>query len=354
MTRDMTDPDLSARLDLLIWADILKSAPSGLTLTDGTRREFRGEAAWHRALWAMVFARDLRAWGADPDRVRDSFLWDEAARAASGALLASRPVLSAAEMRAAERIHTARDLFQALFSVTLSRAERDALRASLSTGEAAFLADDWPEAHVHATGLVDRTPLGSTPEFRERLAFLMEADLLKSVTRGTPLCDNSRKERSGEHSWHVSWSALLFSDYAAEPVDLSEVVAMLMIHDLVEIDAGDAPIHGDHDAAALAIAEDRAATRIFGLLPAPQGAVLRALWDRFEAAESSEAVFAKALDRVHPVLCNLETGGGTWREYDVTLEQLETRVGVKVRRGAPAIWEALRPRIEGWFAQNAL
>ena len=188
-----------------------------------------------------------------------------------------------------------------------------------------------------------------TDRLAAQLAFLIEADRLKSVRRGTTLNDGSRRENSAEHSWHIALFALTLAEHAIRPIAIDRVIRMLLIHDLVEIDAGDAPIHGDHDAAALQEAERAAADRIFGMLPADQAADLRALWDEFEDAQSDDAIFAKSIDRVQPVIANLESGGGTWPEYGVTADQLENRVGTKVRRGAPAIWAALKARIDAWF-----
>ena len=182
-----------------------------------------------------------------------------------------------------------------------------------------------------------------------QFAFLNEADKLKSVLRGTTLNDGSRHENSGEHSWHIALYALIMGEHATGPVNIDRVIRMLLIHDIVEIDAGDAPIHGDHDPVEQERREQVAADRLFGFLPQDQGQELRALWDEFEAAESDDAVFAKSIDRVQPVMSNLESGGRSWIDYDVSMEQLDTRVGVKVRRGAPKVWEHLRARIEGWF-----
>jgi putative hydrolases of HD superfamily len=194
----------------------------------------------------------------------------------------------------------------------------------------------------------DQHQVGS-PHLDHQLAFLAEADRLKSILRGTTLHDGSRHENTAEHSWHVALFAMVLADQAAPAVQIDRVIRMLLIHDLVEIDAGDAPIHGDHDPVAMTQAEQSAATRIFGLLPTDQGASFRALWDEFEAAETPDAVFAKSLDRVPPVLANLASGGGTWPVYNVTRAQLESRVGDKVRRGAPAVWDALRARLDAWF-----
>ncbi|MEP3345981.1 MAG: HD domain-containing protein [Litoreibacter sp.] len=183
----------------------------------------------------------------------------------------------------------------------------------------------------------------------QQFAFLIEADKLKSVLRGTNLCDGSRRENSGEHSWHIALYALIMAEHATRPVNIDRVIKMLLLHDLVEIDAGDNPIHGDHDPAEMEKVEKAAADRIFGLLPQDQAADFRNLWDEFEAAETDDAVFAKSVDRVQPVVNNLECGGGSWPEYKVTPEQLEIRVGVKVKRGAPALWAHLKTRIDAWF-----
>lgn len=173
------------------------------------------------------------------------------------------------------------------------------------------------------------------------------------MLRATRLHDGSRPENSAEHSWHIALYALTLADQAPPGTDISRVIAMLLIHDLVEIDAGDAPIHGDIDHAALAAAEAAAATRLFGLLPADQAVRFRGLWDEFEAAESPEARFAKALDRVPSPLANMANGGGSWRDYDVTMNQLDTRVGTPITKGAPAIWHWLRPRIAAFMARSS-
>ena len=188
----------------------------------------------------------------------------------------------------------------------------------------------------------------------QQFAFLNEADRLKSVLRATTLVDGSRPENSGEHSWHLALYALVLADQAAPGVDINRVLRMLLIHDLVEIDVGDVPIHSAnglaHGSADTQAAEARAADRIFGLLPDDLRDDLRALWEEFEAAESPDAVFAKSLDRVQPVMANLMSGGGTWKTYDVTAEQLEQRVGTKIARGAPALWAWVKQRTAAYFS----
>jgi len=185
-----------------------------------------------------------------------------------------------------------------------------------------------------------------------QFAFLAEADRLKSVLRGTTLHDGSRRENSAEHSWHICLYALTLSEHSERPVAIDRVLRMLLLHDLVEIDAGDAPIHGDHDPEVQARIERAAADRIFALLPPDQAEEYRALWDEFEAGESDDAVFAKSVDRVQPVVSNLYSGGATWIDYGVTAEQLDSRVGIKVRRGAPRLWDHLSARISAWFAER--
>ena len=186
-----------------------------------------------------------------------------------------------------------------------------------------------------------------------QFAFLNEADRLKSVLRATTLCDGSRRENSGEHSWHLALYALVLADHAPPDVSIDRVIRMLLLHDLVEIDGGDVPIHSQngaaHASAETVAAERQAADRIFGLLPPDLGDGFRALWDEFEAAETPDAVFAKSLDRVQPVMANLQSGGGTWATYNVTLDQLDSRVGTKIARGAPRLWDWVRERARPWF-----
>lgn len=172
----------------------------------------------------------------------------------------------------------------------------------------------------------------------QQLAFLREIDRLKTVIRQSPLLDRSRKENSAEHSWHLAMYALLLHEYAAEPVSPARVIKMLLIHDIVEVDVGDTPIHRAPSDTSQADLEASAAARLFGMIPGDQGADLLALWQEFELGESEDAKFAKALDRVQPLLVNLNTGGGTWTEGGVTLEQVLLRYGPTIARGSPTLW----------------
>jgi putative hydrolases of HD superfamily len=192
-----------------------------------------------------------------------------------------------------------------------------------------------------------------TDRLSAQFAFLAEADRLKSVLRATTLGDGSRPENSGEHSWHLALYALVLADQAAPGVDIARVIKMLLIHDLVEIDVGDVPIHSAngqaHGSEAVALAEATAAVRIFGLLPDDIGKPLLTLWQEFEATQTPDAIFAKSLDRVQPVMQNVASGGGTWVTYNVTYDQLETRVGAKIAKGAPGVWEWVKARVGPFF-----
>ena len=189
-----------------------------------------------------------------------------------------------------------------------------------------------------------------------RIRFALEADRLKAVLRRTRLVDGSRLENSAEHSWHVALLAVLLRDAAPDGVDHARVLRMLLVHDLVEVDAGDTFCY---DADANLGREDReqaAAARLFGILPAEQARELAALWEEFEAAESPDARFAAALDRFQPLLLNFHGGGGSWREHAITRAQVLRRMA-PIREGAPALWPLVLDVVDrscqaGWIAPD--
>jgi putative hydrolases of HD superfamily len=180
----------------------------------------------------------------------------------------------------------------------------------------------------------------------KRLEFLREIDKLKTILRQSTVIDRSRRENSAEHSWHLALFALVLADYAAGKVDVGRVVQMLLIHDIVEVDAGDVPIHGPSDGKQ-AEREQQAAERLFGLLPGEKGQQYKALWEEFEAAKTDDARFAKALDRMQPVLNNIYTGGGTWVESHVSHERAVAVCRPPIQRGAPELWDLA----EEWIGQ---
>jgi putative hydrolase of HD superfamily len=170
-----------------------------------------------------------------------------------------------------------------------------------------------------------------------QLRFLLEADRLKGVLRQSQLIDGSRRENSAEHSWHLALMSLVLGEYAPAGTDLSRVTAMTVIHDLVEIDAGDLFVYADEPAQARQEAAERAAAeRLFALLPAGQTVSFRALWDEFEERRTPEAKFARALDRLQPMLANFQLGGGTWAQHGVTADQVLTKVAL-IEDGSAAL-----------------
>ncbi|WGX94307.1 HD family hydrolase [Nocardioides sp. L-11A] len=162
--------------------------------------------------------------------------------------------------------------------------------------------------------IMDRQPLpaGIPERLAAQLRFVAEADKLKTVLRASPLAAADRRENDAEHSWHLALMVVLLAEYADEPIDVGHAVKLVVIHDLVEIYAGDSPVFVPGAADDQEERESAAADRLFGLLPLDQASELRALWDEFEAGVTPEARFGKAMDRLEPMLLNWLAGGGTW------------------------------------------
>jgi putative hydrolase of HD superfamily len=185
-----------------------------------------------------------------------------------------------------------------------------------------------------------------TSRLAQQIQFIVEIDKLKRVLRQTLLMDESRRENSAEHSWHLAMMAILLAEYApSSTVDVLHVIKMLLVHDLVEIDAGDTFCYDLQGNQNKEVREAEAATRLFGLLPEEQGAELRALWEEFEAQETVAAQFATALDRLQPLLHNQQTRGGTWRIHGISRDQVLRRMH-PVKEGAPALWPLVEQIIE--------
>lgn len=179
-----------------------------------------------------------------------------------------------------------------------------------------------------------------------QVGFLLEADRLKTVLRQSTLTDRSRRENSAEHSWHLALMCMVLAEHAPPSTDLGRVMAMVVLHDLVEIDAGDLSVYApEADQARQRQAERAAADRIFPLLPPGQASALRALWDEFEERATAEAKFARALDRLQPMLINMVTGGGTWRSSGVTADQALARVAL-VEDGSPSLGAYARAMVD--------
>ena len=180
----------------------------------------------------------------------------------------------------------------------------------------------------------------------QQIAFVREVDRLKSVLRRTSLIDRSRLENSAEHSWHLALMAVVFAEHAAAGTDILHVLRMLVVHDLVEIDAGDTFAYDTAGHADKAAREQAAADRLFALLPPDQGGELRALWDEFEEGRTAEAHYAIALDRFAGLLQNWAGGdGGTWRLHAVTREAVMRRMA-PIEAAAPGLWAVILEVVE--------
>jgi putative hydrolases of HD superfamily len=194
--------------------------------------------------------------------------------------------------------------------------------------------------------------MGPEEPLEGQLRFVLEADRLKTVTRQSPIADSSRRENSAEHSWHLALMALVLAEHAPPGTDLCKVSAMLLLHDLVEIDAGDLFLYADAAAhARQEEAERAAADRIFAILPAPQAAAVRALWEEFEERRTPEARFARALDRLQPMLLNMQTGGGTWAAHGVTLDQVLPNVDL-IEEGSASLGGYARAMVAAAVARG--
>lgn len=183
-------------------------------------------------------------------------------------------------------------------------------------------------------------------EIEKQLEFLLEADKIKNILRMNYLSDGSRRENDAEHSWHLCLMAIVLSDHSRfNNMDVLRVLKMLLIHDLVEIDAGDAYVYDAVAKKAQREKELKAADRIFNLLPQNQAEEYRAIWDEFEEKITPESKFANALDRLHPMFLNFHSGGRSWIENNISKEQvLEKNKGIEA--GSESLWEQARKIIE--------
>ena len=180
---------------------------------------------------------------------------------------------------------------------------------------------------------------------KKQMEFIVEVDKVKKIIRQTYLADASRKEDDAEHSWHLALMAVLLKEYSNEEADLAKVIPMVLIHDLVEIDAGDTYAYDEAGAATKKERETKAADRIFGLLPEDQGAWFRALWEEFEAYETPEAKFAHTMDNFQPMLLNDYNEGKDWTSHQVRVSQVLKR-NERTGAGSLEIWEYMKQLLE--------
>lgn len=202
--------------------------------------------------------------------------------------------------------------------------------------------------------LADTNPLPQTIEdrLRQQLAFLIEVDRLKTVLRQSPLAAVDRRENDAEHSWHLALMVVILAEHADEKINVGHTVELVLVHDLVEIYAGDTPLYDVEMDVDQDERERAAAEALFGLLPEDQAVRVRALWDEFEARQTPEARFAKAMDRLEPLLLNWMARGGTWRTPGVTADDVRARKAV-IGDASASLWAAGRELIDegerrGW------
>ena len=197
-------------------------------------------------------------------------------------------------------------------------------------------------------------PVSAADRLTRQLAFLVEANKLTDIFRQTHLISSRRSENDAEHSWHLCLLVITLAEHANAPdLDVLRVLKMLIIHDLVEIDAGDTFAYDEAGMADQHERESRAADRIFGLLPPDQTVEFRALWDEFEARETAEARFAAACDRFQPMLLNLKTAGAAWRRHGITHDRIEAR-NRHIAEGSQPMWERMSALLAAAVAEGVI
>ena len=189
--------------------------------------------------------------------------------------------------------------------------------------------------------------------FERQIQFILEVDKLKTILRRTYLIHEERSENTAEHSWHLAIMAILLAEHANEPVDVARVIKMVLVHDIVEIDAGDTYFYDTAAALDKSEREHAAADRLFGILPPDQGRELRALWEEFEAGDTPDARFALALDRFMPQLHNYYTHGRSWAEHGITADRVLER-NECMAEGSARLWDCARSLLQDAVAKGFL
>ena len=194
---------------------------------------------------------------------------------------------------------------------------------------------------MEMTGMETKQSEVQKERLEQQIRFIIEVDKVKNIFRQTYLADGQRKENDAEHSWHLALSAVLLKEHMKEDVDLMKVMIMVLIHDLVEIDAGDTYAYDAAGAVTKREREVKAADRIFGILPEDQGTYFRSLWDEFEEYESADAKFAHLLDNFQPLLLNDASGGKSWKEHGVHRSQPMKR-NERIPETSEIVWDRMQ------------
>lgn len=187
----------------------------------------------------------------------------------------------------------------------------------------------------------------------QQMAFALEIDKEKNIYRQTHLSNHGRNENDAEHAWHMAIMAYLLKEYSNEPIDIGRVMIMCLIHDIVEIDAGDTYAYDEEAKKTQKEREQKAADRIFALLPEDQAKELRALFDEFEAFETPEAKFAHAMDNLQPLMLNDSNNGGDWKEHDVAISSIMQRQ-IQTKKGSDELFDYIKERLDHYVSEGVI
>ena len=193
----------------------------------------------------------------------------------------------------------------------------------------------------------------NSEQLQKQIDFIHEIDKVKYIQRKTRLFNSNRTENDAEHSWHLSLMAVVLSGHSNQKIDLLKVIKMLLIHDLVEIDAGDIFLYDTSVSHTNTEAELSAAKRIFGLLPSEQADELILIWKEFEAGETAESKFARAMDRFEPLLQNRSNNGGTWKEFNIPYEKVIEKKSI-INEGSEVLWNYAKNLIDNSVEEGIL
>lgn len=188
-------------------------------------------------------------------------------------------------------------------------------------------------------------------DLKKELEFIIELDKMKNVFRQTSLIDKSRRENDAEHSWHIAVMTMLLSKYADESIDECRVIKMLLVHDLIEIYAGDTFCYDEIGNSNKKERERKAADKLFSMLPDKEGREIRKLWEEFEEMETEDALFAASMDRLQPMLQNYFSDGGTWKKFNISKEQVYERIS-PVKKSSKEIWRFVEYMLEDSFKKG--
>lgn len=188
-------------------------------------------------------------------------------------------------------------------------------------------------------------------KLRKQIDFIVEIDKMKNIFRQTSLIDKSRRENDAEHSWHIAIMAMILSKYADKDIDECKVIKMLLVHDLIEIYAGDTFCYDEIGNLDKKERENNAADKLFSMLSEEEGQEMRELWEEFEEMETENAIFAASMDRLQPMLQNYFSDGGTWKKFNISKEQVYERIS-PVKKASKELWKFVEYMVEDSYEKG--